>query len=154
MVRFPGLHMDTDAPLAQQKQPLEYETLRDVIDLALWAGQMLLQSGAESQQVEETVHRLGTGLGCDWMDILVSPNALVITAISAGEFRTKVRRVVNIGVNLQLQVEVNALVSQVVSGRLNRHDLRSHLVRVSQMPSCYNRLTVALMTGIACAAFS
>ena len=30
-----------------KKPPLEREALRDVIDLSLWAGQMLLQHGAE-----------------------------------------------------------------------------------------------------------
>jgi uncharacterized membrane protein YjjP (DUF1212 family) len=143
-----------DFTLAQEKRPLEYETLRDVIDLALWAGQLLMQSGAESQQVEETVHRLGTGLGCDWLDIFVSPNALVITAISNGEFRTKVRRVVNIGVNLLILVEVNTLVTRVLAGDLNRHQLRSELERVSQSPPHYHRWTVALMVGVACASFS
>lgn len=136
------------------KPALDYETLRDVIDLALWAGQLLLQSGAESQQVEETVHRLGTGLGCDWMDILVSPNALVITAISNGEFRTKVRRVVNIGVNFQVVVEVSALVQRVVAGELDRHELRLELQRISEFQPGYNRWTVAFAVGAACAAFS
>ena len=138
----------------QGKQSLDYETLRDVIDLALWAGQMLLQSGAESEQAEETVHRLGTGLGCDWLDIFVSPNAIVITAISSGEFRTKVRRVVNIGVNLHVVVEVSTLVDRVLAGELNRHELRLELERVSQMQPSYNRWTVALMVGAACGAFS
>lgn len=138
----------------ENKAPLDYETLRDVIDLALWAGQLLLQSGAESQQVEETVHRLGTGLGCDWLDILVSPNALVITAISDGEFRTKVRRVVNISVNLQVVVEVSALVQRVLAGELDRHELRTELQRISGFQPGYSRWTVALMVGLACAAFS
>jgi uncharacterized membrane protein YjjP (DUF1212 family) len=142
------------SPTQQNKPPLDYETLRDVIDLALWAGQMLLQSGAESQQVEETVHRLGTGLGCDWLDIFASPNALVITAISNGEFRTKVRRVVNVGVNLLVMVEVSALVDRVLEGELDRYELRKELERVSKMPMCYSRWTVALMVGAACAAFS
>src|SRR5690606_40700086 len=79
---------------ADVKPQLSYEALRDIIDLSLWAGQLLLQHGADTQMVEETIHRLGTALGCNWLDILVSPNALVITAHSGIEFRTKVRRVV------------------------------------------------------------
>lgn len=142
------------SPNQPGKAPLDYETLRDVIDLALWAGQMLLQGGAESQQVEETVHRLGTGLGCDWLDIFASPNAIVITAISSGEFRTKVRRVVNVGVNLAVVVEISALVDRVLAGELDRHQLRAELTRVSQTPPCYSRWTVALMVGLACASFS
>ncbi len=142
-------------PFAHEtKAPLDYDTLRDVIDLSLWAGQLLLQNGAESQQVEETVHRLGTGLGCDWLDIFVSPNALVITAISDGQFRTKVRRVISIGVNLQVIVEVSTLVQRVLTGEIDRTELRAELVRVSHLQPAYSRWTVALMVGAACAAFS
>ena len=46
-----------------QKEPLDREELRDVIDLALWAGQMLLQNGADAERVEETVHRHWHGIG-------------------------------------------------------------------------------------------
>jgi len=141
-------------PVQADKPPMDYETLRDVIDLSLWAGQLLLQHGAESQQVEETVHQLGTGLGCNWLDIFVSPNALVVTAISNGEFRTKVRRVINIGVNLQVVVEVDALVQRVLVGKLDRFELRTELERVCRFEPGYGRWTVALMVGAACAAFS
>jgi uncharacterized membrane protein YjjP (DUF1212 family) len=154
MLHFAPTEKFHDSAIDESKPPLDYETLRDVIDLALWAGQLLLQNGAESQQVEETVHRLGTGLGCDWLDIFVSPNALVITVLSSGEFRTKVRRVVNIGVNLLVVVEVNTLVSRVLAGDLDRHELRSELKQVSRMPPCYKDWTVALMVGAACASFS
>ena len=89
---------DDNDPL-NHKRPLAYHELRDIIDLSLWAGQMLLQHGATSQRVEESVHKIGTGLGCDWLDILVSPNVITITASSGSEFRTKLRRVVSLGVS-------------------------------------------------------
>lgn len=60
------------------------------MDLALWTGQLLMRHGAESERVEETVHRLGTGLGCDWGDVLLSANAIIVTHISGREFRTKI----------------------------------------------------------------
>lgn len=136
------------------KPPLPYETLRDVIDLALWAGQMLLQNGAESLQVEETVHRLGTGLGCDWLEIFISPNAIVITAISHGEFRTKLRRVVNVGANFLIVTEINTLVNRVLNGERDRAWLRGELARISQLQPVYPRWVTAVMVGVACGAFS
>jgi uncharacterized membrane protein YjjP (DUF1212 family) len=136
------------------KAPLPYEELRDVIDLSLWAGQMLLHFGADSRRIEETVHRLGTGLGCDWMDILVSPNALVVTTTSAGEFRTKVRRVVGITVNMGIVDAINTLSRRVTHGELNRHEVRAELERISQMHSYYPRWLGILMVGLACGAFS
>src|SRR5262245_6497478 len=99
-----------------RKPPLERERLPVVMDLSLWAGQLLLQHGAESARIEETVHRLGTGLGADWMDILVSPNAIVATTLSDQEFRTKIRRVVGIGVNMEIITEINDLSRRVSAG--------------------------------------
>jgi len=136
------------------KETLEREELRDVIDLSLWAGQLLLQNGAEAERVEETVHRLGTALGCDWLDVLVSPNAIIATTSSGPEFRTKVRRVVGMRVDLTVVSAVNRLSRRVESGELTRIQARSELARISGAPPHYNRwLTVALV-GLACAAFS
>lgn len=141
-------------PQFPTKPPLKYDELRDVIDLSLWAGQLLLHFGAESQRIEETVHRLGTGLGCDWMDILVSPNALVVTTSSGHEFRTKVRRVVGLGVNMSIVDEVNNLSRRVWSEKLDRFAVRAELERISHMPPHYNRWLVVVMVGLSCAAFS
>ncbi|MGQ9888491.1 MAG: threonine/serine exporter family protein [Aggregatilineales bacterium] len=136
------------------KKALEREELRDVIDLSLWAGQLLLQHGAEAERVEETVHRLGTALGCDWLDVLVSPNAIIATTSSGLEFRTKVRRVVGMRVDMTIVSAVNRLSRRVESGELNRFQARAELARISSMPPHYNRwLTVALV-GLACASFS
>jgi len=136
------------------KTPLAYEELRDVIDLSLWAGQLLLHYGATAQRIEETVHRMGTGLGCDWLDILVSPNALIITATSAGEFRTKTRRVVGITVDMAVVDEINTLSRRVSAGELDRFQVRGELRRISDATPRYNRWVVVLLVGLACAAFS
>jgi uncharacterized membrane protein YjjP (DUF1212 family) len=136
------------------KPPLDYETLRDVIDLALWAGQLLLQNGAESARVEETVHRLGTALGAHWMDILVSPNAILVTTTSDLEFRTKIRRVMALGVNMQIIAEVRTLVHQVERGQVDRAGTRERLTQLSHLKPQYSRWTVVVMIGLGCAAFS
>lgn len=135
------------------KPPLDYEALRDVIDLSLMAGQLLLQHGADTQLVEETIHRLGTELGCEWLDILVSPNAIIITATSGIEFRTKVRRVPSLGVNMSIVTEVSRLRRRVASHELDRVGLRAELKRIADTHSHYNRWVVVFMVGLACAAF-
>ena len=134
--------------------PLPREELRDVIDLTLWSGQLLLQHGAEAQRVEETLHRLGTALGCNWMDIVVSPNGLFISTISGEEFRTKVRRVVSLGVDMTKVSAINRLTQRVVDGELDRVRVRAELERIVGTPPHYPRWLVAGMVGLACAAFS
>ncbi|MBZ0300028.1 MAG: threonine/serine exporter family protein [Anaerolineae bacterium] len=135
------------------KPPLSREALRDVNDLALWAGQMLLQNGAETARIEETVHRIGTALGCDWLDILVSPNGLLVTTNSGGEFRTRLRRVVHIGVDMAVLDEISTLSHRIDRAQLTRFEVRAELERIEGMKRNYNRWLVAFTVGLACAAF-
>ncbi len=139
---------------AEQKLPLDREELRDVIDLALWAGQMLLQEGADAERVEETVHSIGTRLGAEWVDALVSPNALIVTTTSGEEFRTKVRRVTALGVNLAVVEEISHLNHRVTEGKMDRFEVRAELERIYALPREYNRWHIVLMVGAACAAFA
>ncbi len=136
------------------KPVMERDELRDVISLSLWAGQMLLQWGADTQRVEETVHHIGTGLGCDWLDIVVTPDAIIASTMNNSDFRTKVRRAPLRGVNMTLISEVNAISRRVTSGELNRFGLREELRRVDQLRPQYNRWVVVLMVGLACASFA
>lgn len=64
--------------LTEKKRRLSRAEMRDIIDLSLWAGQLQLQYGVDTERAETTIHRLGTGLDCDWLDVFVSPNAIVI----------------------------------------------------------------------------
>jgi uncharacterized membrane protein YjjP (DUF1212 family) len=140
--------------MIELERTLDREALRDVIDLALWSGQLLLQHGAESARVEETVHKIGTGLGANWMDILVSPNVIIATTISGEEFRTKVRRVIQLGVNMTIVAEVNDLSRRVVAGQLDRRAVRAELERISRGRPHYSRAVTILAAGFGCAAFS
>lgn len=136
------------------KPQLEREALRDVIDLALWAGQLLLQHGAESARVEESVHRLGTALGADWIDVLVSPNVIAITANSGEEFRTKIRRVITLGVNMRIIDEVNDISRRVTEEKMDRFDVRQQFKRIDSLPPQYSRWQIVIMVGLACGSFS
>lgn len=137
-----------------QKPALPHDELTDVIKLAMWAGQLLLQYGADTARIEETIHRIGTALGCDWMDIIILPEGIIATTVSGIEFRTKVRRVVRMGVNFTVLDEINQLSHQIVQGKADRLITRQELRRISDMGHPYNRWVVVLMVGLGCAALS
>lgn len=138
-----------------QTEGLPREELRDIIDLSLWIGQLLLQHGAESARVEETVHLLGTGLGATWLDVFTSAHAIIITTSSGEEFRTKIRRVVRFGgVNMSVIESINRLSRQVQEKQLDRFAVRQALEQIDKAPHHYNRWLTAAMAGLACAAFS
>ena len=78
-------------------------------DLALWAGQLQLQHGADTERAENTIHHLGTAR-LRLIDAFISPNAIVITTLSGDEFRTRIRRLVRFGgVDMNIVAGVNDL---------------------------------------------
>jgi uncharacterized membrane protein YjjP (DUF1212 family) len=135
------------------KPPMTRDEMRDVVNLSLWAGQMLLQYGADSARVEQTVHRLVTGLGCDWADIEVQPNTLIATTMNNQDFRTRVRRAPSRGVNMAVIAEVSDLSYRVERGELDRIGVRQELRRIDELKPQYSRYTVVVLVGVACAAF-
>ncbi|MCO5190694.1 MAG: threonine/serine exporter family protein [Anaerolineae bacterium] len=139
---------------AEVKPPLPRAELRDVIDLALWAGQLQLQHGADTERAENTIHHLGTALGCDWIDAFISPNAIVITTLSGDEFRTRIRRLVRFGgVDMNIVAGVNDLSYRAEAHQSDRVHIRKKLEQIDTMPKLYNRLLVIVIVGLACAAF-
>jgi len=146
---------DTTYPEDRTYKPLmEADVLRDVISISLWGGQMLLQDGVDSARVEETIHRLGTALGCDWMDVIVQPHAIILTTVNNHQFRTKARRIPSMGVNMDVAARITDIVYKVQNKEMDRFDVRRELVEIDQMPPVYNRWAVVVMVGLSCAAFS
>lgn len=138
--------------LASARPVLDHTVLTDIIDLVLLAGALLIQYGADSQRVEETIHHIGRALGADDIHLFVSANALTVTMDSGPEFRTRTIRVRDRGVNMTIVSAINRLSRRVEAGELDRFMVRSELTRISNSPQHYNRFLVIGMVGLACAA--
>lgn len=135
-------------------ESLSREELREVLNTALRAGQIMLENGANTSRVEETVHHIGTGLGAEWMDIYVTPQGILATAVSHGEHRTRILRVTKSGVDLS---RMDAVID--VSRRIDRHEIgldqaRADLDTIASQPRRYKVWQTTLAVGVACAAFA
>ena len=120
--------------------------LRDILDIVLLAGRLLLESGAETWRVEETIHRLGRGLGADSMETYTTPTGIMVSGMEGGESRASIVRVTNLGVDLGRVGAVLDLVRRVDKGNLTRKDANTVLERIARMPRAYSTwLTVAAM---------
>jgi uncharacterized membrane protein YjjP (DUF1212 family) len=142
------------SPQEVTETPLDRKTLADIVEIALSAGQLLVENGAESRRVEETIRTLGTGLGCDWGDVYISYDAIVVSHSSRKEFRTKIRHVNRRSVDMTLIAAISHLAHRVAKGQLDRFMVRSELRRIRTTPRLYNRWQTILTVGLACAAFS
>ncbi len=137
-----------------EKSPLGMEGLRDVLATAIRAGQLMLQAGAATARVEEVIHRIGTALGADWMDIYVTPTGIIGMATSGGEHRTRVMRVVNLGVNLGRVHTIYLLSRRIESEGLSREDVEKTLERIASQPRFYGPWLTCLAAGLGCAGFA
>ena len=128
--------------------------LRDVLATALRAGQLMLEAGAATARVEEVVHRLGTALGAQWMDIYVTPTGIIAMATSFGEHRTRVQRVTQLSVNLDRVHAIYALSRRTAEENLSLDDVRANLETIAKKPRRYSRLVTSVGVGIGCACFA
>lgn len=136
-----------------EKLPMSRDELRDVLHVSLIAGHLLLESGANIARVEEAMHTLGTGLGADWMEVYVTPSGIIATAVSHGETRTRIQRVVHSGVQLSKVVAVTNTVKAAANGQLKRCETEAALNKLNQLPRCYSPWLTAIAVGLACSAF-
>lgn len=137
-----------------ERPALSREELRDVLQIALRAGQLMLEHGANTARVEETVHRLGTALGAEWLEIYVTPSGIIATTISHGEHRTRIQRVVGGGIDLNRIAAVIDVSRQATAGRLDRDGARAALERIAVQPRLYNTPLTVLAVALGCAAFA
>ena len=120
--------------------------LRDILDIVLLAGKLLLESGAETWRVEETIHRLGRGLDADSMETYATPTGIIVSGMEGGESRASIVRVTNLSVDLRRIGAVLDLVRRSDKRNLTRKDANTELERIARTPRAYSTwLTVTPM---------
>lgn len=128
---------------------------RDVTQLCLSTGLLLLQHGAESALVESVPCRLGQALGMDTTELMILPNSISVTTVYAGHAVTLIRRSVDRGINMHLVTEAQRAMLAVEERCLDREGYRQRLEAITSVPQWrYPRWAVALAIGVSCASFA
>ncbi len=125
-----------------------------MLGVALRAGQLMLENGANTARVEEAISRFGSALGAQRMDVFVTPTGIVVSAIAGEQHRTRVVRVTKTGIDLNRVAAINTLADRVSGGEFDRVRLLDELERIAHAPRLYGFLPTILAVGIACACFS
>lgn len=154
-----AIHSDPQAALsavmpAPDKPRLDRVALSEVVELALWVGELLMERGAETQRVEEAVRSIGIGLGCDWGNVVITHGAIIVTYFGGGDFRTKVRSVRTGGVDMALIEAVSHLCHRVDEGKLGASQVRAELQAIQHAGRRYTEWQTVFAAGLGCAAFS
>ncbi len=120
---------------------MEHE--REIMDVAIEAGHILLENGAEIFRVEETVYRISRHYGLDSGSVFTLSNGIFVTADSAGaEPFAKVIHVPVGSAHLDRVAAVNQLSREIEEGKFTVSQARAELERIRHMPGKTYRMQV------------
>lgn len=132
----------------------EQMTTTQLLEVAVQIGQSLLECGAETYRVEESVQRICIAYGACGAHVFAVPTSIVATVERRGEAPlTRTCRIRNRYVNLDRMDRLNALTRELCENPLGYDLVRSRLHDISIVPS-YGRWTLRLAFGAIAALFT
>jgi uncharacterized membrane protein YjjP (DUF1212 family) len=127
--------------------------LGDGAALCIELGSGLLENGAETSRVEESVRLAGQAMGFS-VETMVTPTGITVT-FGNGEVITRVARIRNRVIDLDKVARLNSLsrrLQKAVPGDLCTYREEIQLVR--EAPHCYSTTQQLLATILVCACFT
>lgn len=136
----------------EKKKTAEYDS-KEITEVALQAGHILLENGAEIFRVEETIARICGHYGLLSGNAFVLSNGIFMT--SGGEkenFYAKVQHIPVSGTHLDKVAAVNQLSREIEQGKYTLQEAAEALERIRQMPEKRKEVQI-LASGFGSAAF-
>ncbi len=128
--------------------------LKEKIDVALFAGQLLSESGAQYEVVVNSIKRLAKALGCDNVEIMIMPTTIVLTVTENDEFRTRIRNTAPVVPNMQKLSEVVKFCIDAEKNGTTIENAVLHLEAIAEEKPNYNIQTIGIAAGVACGGFA
>lgn len=126
--------------------------LGDGAALCIELGTGLLENGAETSRVEESIRLAGEAMGFS-VETIVTPTGITVT-FGNGEVITRVMRVRNRVINLDKVAKLNRLSRRLHEGLPNLAEFRAEVQRVREAPPCYSHNQQLAATILVCACFT
>ena len=109
--------------------------IKEVVDMAMEAGRILLKNGAEIFRVEDTITRICHRFHINEIDVFTLSHAIFVSAEDKkGNTYTRVKNVPLSGSHLGIVAEVNDLSRQITGGYVTVEEARKRLKKIESMP--------------------
>lgn len=132
----------------QVKQPKTEEVTGVLAHRALQLGRLLMQNGAETEVVEQSVIRLASAFGGE-AHVLINYETLLVTMVHGQAFRTKVgHRLPALTVNVAALDTLGHLVVEAEGHRLTLEEIGRALDELEDRPLEFNRWAVVAAIGV------
>lgn len=123
--------------------------LNKILQVATFAGKIMLESGAETYRVEETICRICLSYGVETTDSFVTPTGIMVSISNNTETRSLIKRVTSRGVDLNKVAQVNNLSRFVQNNTTDINELHEELKKINDGDR-YS-LTITLIFSAICA---
>lgn len=131
----------------------EQSPIREVIVFAISAGKIMLENGAETYRVEDTMEILCKSQGISKVQSFVIPTGIFLSVDHEGEIYTFLERVFSTDINLKIITEVNELSRNFVSQNLSIEDGIKALKKIKKSKKVSKQM-MYLGSGIATSFFT
>ena len=105
--------------------------MNEILQVAMLAGQMILENGGETYRVEETILRICKIYGAEEAESFATPTGIMASICHEGKIYSLTRRVSNRTVNLNKIDKVNDLSRSILSKNLSVNDLKQELIKIN-----------------------
>ena len=119
----------------REEMTVQESDAQQMLAIAGLAARLMLQNGAETYRVEDTVLRMGCSFGFSGIDALAFSTGIVISISGEPCHQAVVRRVSRRNTNLTIVDEVNALSRRVAAGNLTMQETWDALKEIEKTPS-------------------
>ncbi|CUU47284.1 MULTISPECIES: threonine/serine ThrE exporter family protein [Clostridium] len=127
--------------------------LNKLLKVSTLAGKIMLESGAETYRVEETISRICTAFGAHTVDSFVIPTGIMVTVTYYDEVATLVQRIISRGVDLHKVDLVNDLSRKIQTETIDMNEFNKELTNISNSHR-YSNLTTLLWSALSAGCFS
>jgi len=132
---------------------MEKQLLSDEMEVCLLAGKILLQNGAETHRVEDTMLRMAAAFGITNCDSFVIPTGIIFSIQSEKVDQTKLVRVSERTTNLLKVTQVNRISRQITAGQLSARDAQNMLQEVEASGTVFSLPVQIFAAAISSACF-
>ncbi|WP_288221141.1 threonine/serine exporter family protein [uncultured Clostridium sp.] len=116
--------------------------INEILEVASYAGKIMLESGGEAYRVEETMNRICMSLGVDTASSYATPTVIIASVSYKGIIKSLVVRISNRSVDLQKIHKVNDLARRLNSENINLEELKKRLKEIEEEKRYSNNTTI------------
>lgn len=134
------------------KYRLAQEDTLNPIDICLLAGKIMLQSGAETYRVEDTMARIASSLGIAVSQSYVTPTGIIFQA--GGAEAAKLIRIEQRTTDLEKVAAVNSISRKLVARELTAEEANEQLIGINSSSHAYSVWIQIIAASVSSACFT